>query len=321
MQKKDTLHLPKHIILRDTTLREGLDVPGVEKNLNLRQRIRLAKEIYELGIREFDIVHPGRVMKKHSTDLARELKRLYGKHIVVHGGAYAHNEILERELDVMAEAGVDEVDLVMPLTTKRPPHSEKEKMSDMVRALALLGKYQMRRSVGFANSTQCSRAFLLKMCRAAAKHGAGKIVIYDSIGSHDPTESYDLISAVVAAVPDVDILYHCHNDLGLAVADSLLAVYGGAKYIDATVNGLGDRAGNASMEQLAVIFSLKGVQTGIDLRKMRRVSDLTEKLTGIKRAVNHPITGNRKVILSHVSPKHKPDKASFEILPKEITES
>ncbi len=308
--------LPSGVVIRDVTLREGLDVPGVEKRLKPASRLRLAREIYALGIREFDIVHPGRV-NRQSIWLANSLKELHGKRIVVHGAAYAHNDKFEREIDLMGM--VDEIDLVMPVNSARPPHSQKEKIDCAVRGLSFLQSIGKRGGVGFANASQCDRAFLLKIVRSVVKSGAHKIILYDSVGSYDPLESYELVRDVKDAAPGTPILYHCHNDLGLAVANSLLAVYAGAHYVDASMNGLGDRAGNASLEQLATIFHLKGVKTGIDLSKLRRVSDITEKLCGVKKAINHPITGDKRIIHSHVSPKHKPDRKSFEILPKELT--
>ena len=117
--------LPHSIVIRDTTLREGLDVPGVERRLKFRDRVRLARAIYELGVREFDIVHPGRVGLS-SVRLARELKRLYGDKIIVHGAAYAYNEKLDRELALMRDS-VDEIDLVMPVIRERKPHANKQK--------------------------------------------------------------------------------------------------------------------------------------------------------------------------------------------------
>ena len=308
--------LPHSIVIRDTTLREGLDVPGVERRLKFRDCVRLARAIYELGVREFDIVHPGRVGPS-SVRLARELKRLYGDKIIVHGAAYAYNEKLDRELALMRDS-VDEIDLVMPVIRERKPHTNKEKSAWMRRGLERLQGINKKGGVGFANASQCDRALLIRFSREAAAAGADKIIIYDSVGLWDPLETYACVRQIKAAVPKTPVLFHCHNDLGLAVANSVLAVYGGAQYIDATVNGIGDRAGNAALEQLATIFHIKRVRTGIRLKTMRAVSDLTETLTGIKRAVNHPITGDRRILFTHISPKHIPDKKAFEILPKEL---
>ena len=310
------MHLPGRIILRDTTLREGLDVPGVEKRLKLSDRLILARAIFSLGIREFDIVHPGRVHEK-SIWLARELKRLYGNRIIIHGAAYAFNARLREELMLMAN-WVDDIDLVIPLIRAREPHTHKQKVRATLRGLKELQRMGKQGGVGFANASQCERGFLIAFSKTVADAGADKIIIYDSVGLWDPLETYKLMRDVSTAVPHTPLLFHCHNDLGLAVANSVAAAYAGAKYLDASMNGLGDRAGNAALEQLATLFHIKKVTTGITLRKLRAVSDLVEKLTGIKKAVNHPIVGDPKILFSHISPKHLTDRKAFEILPREL---
>lgn len=309
------IHLLNKIIIRDTTLREGLDVPGVERRLKREQRLTLAKKIYELGIREFDIVHPGRV-NRDSIWLAQKLKNTFGDKIVIHGAVYAFNPRLEHEIKLTKEV-VDEIDFVMPVIDERPPRPNKEKINSLVKALRFLKNSKGRVGVGFANSSQTNQQFLLKISREAVDAGARKIIIYDSIGKFDPWQTYQAVERV-KEISKVPILYHCHNDLGLAVANSLFAVYAGATYVDASINGIGDRAGNAALEQLAVIFHLKGIKTGIDLKKIRAVSNLVEKLTGVKKAVNAPIIGNPKIIFSHVSPKHQQSTKSFEIIPLEL---
>jgi len=309
------IHLPNKIIIRDTTLREGLDVPGVERRMKKEQRLALAKKIYELGIREFDIVHPGRV-NKDSIWLAQSLKGAFGSKIVVHGAVYAFNPLLESEMRLIKNS-VDELDLVMPVIVERPPYSYGEKIDSLTVALRYMKKSKVQAGVGFANSSQVNQRFLLRISREAVMAGASKIIIYDSIGKFDPWQTYQTVKKV-KEVSKVPIIYHCHNDLGMAVANSLFAVFAGAGYVDASINGIGDRAGNAALEQLAIIFYLKGIKTGINLKKIRDVSNLVERLTGVKKTAYAPIVGDRSVIFFHVSPKHKQSTKSFEIIQPEL---
>jgi isopropylmalate/homocitrate/citramalate synthase len=297
------------IVIRDTTLREGLDMPGMDRRLDNAARRVIADKIYRLGIREFDIIHPGRV-DAQALLLARQLKRRYGKKITVHGAAYALNDRLEQQL-VCMEGCADEIDLVMPVTAMREPFAKNRKISCLVKALARAGGSGARLNVGFANASQTEMAFLLEISRKAAAAGAEKVILYDSIGSLDPLETYEMVLRVRAA-SGAKVLYHCHNDIGLASANSLFAAYAGAGYVDATVNGIGDRAGNASLEQLAMILHLKGIRTGIDLKMLREVSDLVEERTGMAKAANSPVVGDPRVIFAHVSPKHKKCTKAFE---------
>jgi len=136
------------------------------------------------------------------------------------------------------------------------------------------------------------------------------IVLYDSIGRSDPLETFTAVRGVREAC-GLPVLYHCHNDLGLAAANSLFAVYAGARVIDATINGIGDRAGNAPLEQLAVILRVKGIATGIRLDKLKALSDLIARKAGLPLARYQPIVGDPRVIFTHVSPKHKACPRAF----------
>jgi len=280
----------------------------MDRRLNQACRRRIAGSLFELGVRRFDIIHPGRV-DGPSIRLARWLKAEYGRRVVIHGGLYACNPELLGQLALIRDA-VDEIDFVMPLTGLREPFSKKDKKKFLKRALETACREGVRADAGFANSAQTDRGFLLDMSRQAAAAGAGKIVFYDSIGKFDPLETFDAVRRVRKAA-GVPVLYHCHNDLGMAAANSLCAVYAGARYVDATINGIGDRAGNASLEQLAVILHNKGIKTGLRLEKLKAVSDLVERATGLKKARNHPVTGDPRIIFSHVSPRHRPSPEAF----------
>ncbi len=299
---------PGQVAIRDTTLREGLDMPGMDQRLSRARRWRIAQSLFDLGVREFDIVHPGRVAPP-ALKLARRLKRKYGRSVVVHGAVYACNPKLKTELASIRDA-VDELDLVMPVIAQREPCARKDKERFLLEAIVRARAAGLRAGAGLANSTQTDVRFLLKIARRAAEAGARQIVLYDSIGNLDPLETMDMVRRVKAAA-GVPILYHCHNDLGLAAANSLCAVYAGARTVDATINGVGDRAGNAPLEQIAMLLHLKGIKTGIRLDKLKAVSDLVERATGVKRAALHPVTGDPRIIFAHVSPKHRPCPQAF----------
>jgi homocitrate synthase NifV len=286
----------------------------MDERLKFPQRWRIARSLHALGVREFDIIHPGR-LDPVSIRLAREMKAAYPG-IVVHAALYAHGVGFASGLERIRQAA-DEIDMVIPLTGLREPFSKRDKARALTAALAAARQAGTSANAGFANSSQTEMGFLLRMSRLAAAGGAAKIVLYDSIGGYTPLQTYDAVRRIRKAC-GLPIIYHCHNDLGLATANSLFAIYAGAHCIDATINGVGDRAGNASLEQLAILLHLQGIPTGIRLAGLKEASDLVESLTGMKRARNAPIVGDPRVIFAHVSPKHKASPRAFAAFAPEL---
>ena len=170
-------------------------------------------------------------------------------------------------------------------------------------------RYASNVGVGFPHATQANIEFLLMIARLAQQSGAKRLTIYDTNGSSDPFAVKDLIRRI-AGVAGVPLFFHAHNDLGLATANSLAAVYAGACGLDTTVNGLGDRAGNAAFEQVALCLSLKGVSTGVKMRHIRRLSKAVERESGVRNSEIAPVVGNH--VFSHKSPGHFENLALFE---------
>ncbi len=304
------IRIPKRVIIRDSSLREGLDMPGMEDRLTAAEKLEMAGRIFDIGIRVFDIVHPARI-NTDALRLARDLQYAHNGDITVHGAVYAFSPRLEQEVSAVGDVS-DEIDFIMPVTEKRKPYAPDDKIRNLLNALELAEKIGKKGNAGLANCSDADEEFVLRISREASKAGARRIILYDSIGKLDPLETFALVKKVKDA-SNASILYHCHNDIGLATANSLLAVYAGADCIDATINGIGDRAGNTALEQLAMIFHLKGIETGIILDKLKEVSDLVEKRTGIRIASNQPIVGDPDIIFSHISPEHQVNPEVFEL--------
>ena len=122
--------------------------------------------------------------------------------------------------------------------------------------------------VGFPHAAQTDIEFLQNTLSEAVKRGAKRVTLYDTNGSLDPFEVYPLVKQIKDNL-EVPLFFHGHNDLGMATANSLAAVYAGADGLDVTINGLGDRAGNASLEQVVLSLHLKGFETGIILKGLK----------------------------------------------------
>jgi len=148
------------------------------------------------------------------------------------------------------------------------------------------------------DATRSDTAFLADVCRAAVAAGATIVNLPDTVGYTTPAEYAALFLELVERVPElagVELSVHCHNDLGLAVANSLAGVEAGATQVECTVNGIGERAGNASLEEFAMAVSVRSdvfdAETGIDPAGIREASALVRDLTGYPVSPNKPIVG------------------------------
>ncbi len=308
----DQLTSSKRITLKDSTLREGEDVVGV--NFEINQKLKIARLLNKAQISEIEVVAPGKV----SVDLkfARRLKeeRLP---IRASGLVFAHSPRCREEIDEVSQY-LDRFDLLMPVSPKRKPYDKSIKMRQLLEGLAFSMNHLTEVGVGFPQSTQTEVDFLLEIGRESVNRGARRVTIYDTNGSSDPFEIYRLVKRLKEAL-DVPLFFHGHNDLGLATANSLAAVYAGADGLDVTINGLGDRAGNASLEQVVLCLYLKGFETNVILQDLRRLSQTVEKESGASVSPLAPVVG--KNIFVHKSPGHLESPDLFEAFDPEMVGS
>jgi isopropylmalate/homocitrate/citramalate synthase len=285
----------RRIIIRDSTLREGLDVPGVE--FSTEQRSRIAGLLDSANVPEIEVVAPGRVVE--DAGFARKLKE-QGLRIRTSGLVYAFRPGCREEVDEL-HASLDRFDLLMPVSEKRKPFDRDTKKSLLMDLLDYSLEHGSDVGVGFPHSTQADAEFLCEIGRESVNRGAKRVVVYDTNGSADPFSVHDLVRSLKEDL-NAPLFFHAHNDLGLATANSLAAAYAGADGLDATVNGLGDRAGNASLEQVVMALHLKGFETGISLDAFKGLSEAVEQESGMPVHGLAPIVGEH--IATHKSPGH-----------------
>lgn len=291
------------VILKDSTMREGLDVPGVA--LDPDRKRALLGMLAEVRIPEAELVAPGHfdrdlnfVKESGSAELPiRSSGLIYGN-----GPGW-------REQIGKAKGVLDRVDILMPLSDARPPADRSDKSRRMREALRVAIDDLGDVGVGFPHATQVEQRFLLEMCGEAVQAGAKRITLYDTNGSSDPWAVAGLVERVRAATR-IRICFHAHNDLGMATANSIAAVRAGATCLDVTVNGLGDRAGNASLEQVALALHARGVGHGLRLDMLRDLSHAVEGMTHVPVSKLAPIVG--EFVFRHKSPSHLESPALFE---------
>lgn len=293
----------RSIILKDATLREGLDTPDVF--FSPAQRRVIARLLERTSVREAEVVAPSRVFS--DLDMARNLKQ-DGVSMRLSGLIYAYSSSCAREIEA-ASGTLDRFDLLMPASPERAPKEPREKIRLLMAAVKQAAERKADFGVGFPHCFQSDAELVRKMAEEAERAGAQRVTLYDTNGSQDPSEVRQFVKQVKKAV-DVPVFFHGHNDLGMATANSLAAVQAGADGLDVTVNGLGDRAGNAALEQVAAALHLKGYGTGIWLENLKELCDRVAEQSGLGIAKLAPVVG--EYVCYHRSPSHLSNPSLFE---------
>jgi homocitrate synthase NifV len=291
------------VLLKDSTMREGQDVPGVA--LDPDQKRALLKMLAEARIPEAELVAPGhfdRDLEFVKESGAAELPIRSSGLIYGHGPDW-------REQIGRSKGVLDRVDILMPLSDARPSADGCDKSRRVREALRVALDHLGDVGVGFPHATQVGQRYLLEMCDEAVRAGANRITLYDTNGSSDPWAVADLVEKV-REITEIEICFHAHNDLGMATANSIAAVRAGAGCLDVTVNGLGDRAGNASLEQVALVLHARGVVHGLRLDRLRDLSRAVEAATLVPVSKLAPVVG--EFVFRHKSPSHLESPALFE---------
>jgi len=208
----------KRVTLKDSTLREGLDTPGVK--FSVEQKLRIAKALDRAGVSEIEIVAPSRV--GHDVQFARILKA-EKLQVRTSGLVYANRPQWQADVEAAA-SNLDRFDVLMPVSPKRKPFGRNEKAAVLAEVLEFALAAHPDVGVGFPHSTQVEVEFLVEISRLAATKGAKRATIYDTNGGSDPLAVWQLITGLRKTL-NVPLLFHGHNDLGLATANSLAAAY------------------------------------------------------------------------------------------------
>lgn len=287
----------RNVIIFDTTLRDGEQSPGA--SMNLREKLEVARALEDLGVdvieAGFPIVSPGdfesvlEVSKILKTTSACGLARCVDKDI-------------DRAWEALQKAVHPRIHIF--LATSAIHREFKLRMTqDEIIARAVEGVRRGKKycdDIEFSpeDATRTEIDFLCKVVESVIAAGATTVNIPDTVGYTTPQEMYERIKTLFNRVPNIDkavISVHCHNDLGMAVANSLSAVMAGANQIECTINGLGERAGNCALEEIVMAMRTRGDIYGSDTRitsqKLVPTSRLVSKITGLKVPRNKAIVG------------------------------
>jgi 2-isopropylmalate synthase len=317
----------QRVMVFDTTLRDGEQSPGAALNVN--EKVEIAHALEEMGV---DILEAGFPISSPGDFRAVERISEEMRSCVVCGLTRAHR----RDIEVAAEAlraathprihtglGVSDVHIQYKLRTTRED------------ALAM-GVDAVRHAKRFVEDVQyyaedagrAEPAYLYRVLEAVIAAGATVVNIPDTTGYSTPEEFGALIAGIVDHVPNIDkavISVHCHNDLGMATANTLAAVVNGARQIEVTMNGIGERAGNCSLEEVVMALRTRrdhyGLETGVDARRIYPISRLVSQLTGIPVQPNKAVVGTNA--FAHSSGIHQDgvlkERTTYEIMnPRDV---
>ncbi len=318
----------KRIHIFDTTLRDGEQSPGV--NLDAREKLEIALKLAQLGV---DIIEAGFPVTSPGDALA--VKRI--AEVVKGPTICALARTVEKDMNAalasLAPAKKKRLHVFLATSEIHRRFKLKKAKSEIVRMAVWAVKYARNRidEVEFSpeDASRTERDFLYKVVEETIRAGAKVINIPDTVGYTTPYEFRDLIESIYKNVPNINkavISVHCHNDLGLAVANSLSAVMGGARQVECTVNGIGERAGNAAMEEIVMALDTRpeifgGFTTGIQKSLIYETSRLVSSLTGMSVQPNKAIVG--KNAFRHESGIHQDGvmkkRSTYEIMdPKKL---
>jgi 2-isopropylmalate synthase len=310
------------IIIFDTTLRDGEQAPGA--TMNLEEKLLIAKTLEKMRV---DVIEAGFPAASNGDFEAVSKIAATIKNSVVCGLARAKKSDIERTAESLKSAAKPRIHTFIATS---PIHMEfKLKMSEEQVLAAIQDSVSLARNLcaevdwSPEDATRSKRDFLFKAIELAIKSGATTINIPDTVGYTTPEEYFELISAIKNNVSNIDkaiISAHCHDDLGMAVANSLAAMRAGARQIECTINGLGERAGNAALEEIVMAIKTRadfyGLDTNVDTTMISRISKLVSSITGFAVQYNKAIVGANA--FAHESGIHQDgvlkNRATYEIM-------
>ncbi|MFI3331233.1 MAG: pyruvate carboxyltransferase [Rikenellaceae bacterium] len=298
-------------IFVDTTMRDGEQASGVA--FTIEEKLCLTRKLIASGIKEFEIGTPA------MGDVAQ--KEIY---TLTHSGfdakMFAWCRAMSCEIELTRKCGIEGIHFSFPVSDRLIGVMNKSKKWVLGEVKALVAQASESFdyvSIGAQDASRAEHSFLEDFVGEAKLSGINRLRIADTVGTLNPFTTHALMSKIRNFAGDLSLEFHAHNDLGMACANSLAAWLAGSDSLSTTVNGLGERAGNAALEEIVMAVELSaGVNTGIDKSKFADLCAYVEKISGRKNSLSKPIVG--ELTLTHESGIHTKyllkDRQTYQII-------
>jgi len=270
----------------DTTLRDGEQTPGVA--LAPEQKLEVARALDDLGV---DIIEAGAAVTSEGERKAITLISKAGLDAEICSFVRA----LQSDVDAALACNVNSVHLVVPTSDIHLKHKLKKSRQEIKQISLDAARYALDHGlvVEFSaeDATRTDPTFLHELLSAAVKEGAQRVCACDTVGVLTPEKASKLFSEL-AKIVQVPVAAHCHDDFGMATANTLAAIQAGAQEVHVSVNGLGERGGNAALEEVVLALAhFHGIKTGVKLNKLYDISKLVERHTGLPVSPTKAVVG------------------------------
>jgi isopropylmalate/homocitrate/citramalate synthase len=283
----DAYRVGGRVGLYDTTLRDGEQTVGVV--LSPEDKLEIARLLDGLGIGRIEAGFP-----RVSEDDRRAVELIAGAGLDAE--VWGFSRAVPADLELLVELGVEASVIESPISDLKLEAIgvDREKMLGRITAAMRFASENGIRAAFFGvDSTRAALDFYERVYAGAVEAGADEVVVVDTLGIASPEAVAELVGRTVETVgPDVPVHFHGHNDFGVATASAVAAVRAGATWIHGTINGMGERAGNADLGEIAIALrALYGVETGLRLERIREAAARIQELSGYGLAPWKPLTG------------------------------
>ncbi len=295
--KSANTKFPENITIYDTTMRDGEQTPGV--CLRTPEKLQIARKLDELGIHQIEAGFP-----IVSTEEQKSIKAIVNEDL--NADIIVLSRTKKEDIDIALDCDVDGIITFMATSDLHLKH--KLKMTQEQALNICMSSIEHAKDHGIfvafsaEDATRTDLGFLKKIYKKAEEYGVDRVHIADTVGAISP-QGVDYLVRELRKDIKTGIAMHCHNDFGMAIANSISGLAAGATAVSTTVNGIGERAGNASLEELVMALTLiYGLDLNFNLKKFCDLSKLVEKLTNVKVPENKPIVGRN--VFRHESGIH-----------------
>jgi 2-isopropylmalate synthase len=310
------------VVVFDTTLRDGEQAPGF--SMRVEEKLQLARQLDALGV---DIMEAGfPIASQDDAEAVRRVSMEVRRPVIAALARCAPGDIdaAGKALAPAARSRIHTFIATSDLHLERKLRITREQCHERaVDAVTRARGYTDDVQFSAEDATRSDTAFLYQVVEAVIDAGATTINLPDTVGYCTPDEIYEFFSAIIAKVPNASkavFSTHCHDDLGLAVANSLSAIRAGARQVECTINGIGERAGNASLEEIVMVSHVRhdraSFTTAINTREIYPSSQMLTKLTGQAVQANKAIVGRNA--FAHEAGIHQDgmlkDRRTYEIM-------